>query len=176
MKWKTHLAGGAVAGAVTLAAALNGDFGLPAPPFYVLPLAAGAAALGSLFPDIDNRKSKAGQAAGLISSIVNYLWGHRTLFHSPVLYFLLFFYARDYIGVFLPVMFGFMAGALSHIALDMMNEKGIPLFYPLPGNYHISKIKSQKNKQDTKEEYIVRMATICVAAVIAGRVVVQQIF
>ncbi len=141
MKWKTHIAGGAVAGGVTVAAALRSDFGLRPSPEILLPFAFGFAILGSLFPDVDNRKSKAGHATGSTSTLINCLWGHRTLFHSPILYLGLFLLLNGKIGVFSVLLFGFVSGVISHIALDLLNVKGIPLFYPLPGNFHAASIR-----------------------------------
>ena len=142
MEWKTHIAGGAVAGAVTLTATTLQTMNVPASEWYLHPLVLGFSILGGLVPDIDLRTSKAGQVTGAVSAVIQTLWGHRTLFHAPELYLALYYYGISYLGSFGILLFAFMAGAISHIFLDMLNTKGIPLFYPLPGHYHIASIKS----------------------------------
>lgn len=145
MEWKAHIAGGALAGSVMLTATTLQTMNVPPSPVYLHPLILGAAILGGLVPDIDLKTSKAGQVTGALSLIIQSLWGHRTLFHAPVLYYALYILSKGRLGMFgIPVL-AFMAGAFSHIFLDMMNAKGVPLFYPLPGHYHIATIKTGGN-------------------------------
>lgn len=142
MEWKTHIAGGAVAGAITLTATTLQTMNVPASEWYLHPLVLGFSILGGLTPDIDLRTSKAGQVTGAVSIIIQSLWGHRTLFHAPDLYLGLYYCGVPYLGGFGILLFAFMAGAISHIFLDMLNAKGVPLFYPFPGHYHIASIKT----------------------------------
>ena len=142
MEYKTHIAGGAIAGAVAMTATALQTINVIKPPIFFYPLIFGAAIIGSLTPDIDLRKSKAGQKAGPASTIIQTLWGHRTLFHAPLLYLGLYVVFIQSIGVAQSILFGFVAGAISHIFLDMLNAKGIPLLYPFGGHFHIAKIKN----------------------------------
>lgn len=142
MQWKAHLAGGAVAGAVTLTATTLQTMSLPSSPWYLHPLILGVSMIGGLAPDVDLRTSKAGQVTGAVSLIIQGLWGHRTLFHAPDFYYLLYMIGETYLDKYSILLFAFMAGAFSHIFLDMWNAKGVPLFYPLPGHYHIASLKS----------------------------------
>lgn len=142
MEYKTHIAGGAVAGAVAMTASALKTIAVIDPPIYFYPLMMGAAILGGLTPDIDLRKSKAGQKTGPASTVIQTLWGHRTLFHAPLLYFGLYYLLKPSLGITQSILFAFLAGAISHIFLDMMNAKGIPLLYPFGGHFHIAKVKN----------------------------------
>lgn len=142
MQWKTHIAGGAVAGGVILTAYINKDFSLGNEPLYVVPAILALSVLGGLFPDIDLETSKVGQHAKTMSFIINRFFGHRTIFHAPLLYILVYILLKESLQQYQILLLAFTAGALSHIVLDMFNAKGIPLLYPAKGNYHVAKIKN----------------------------------
>lgn len=142
MEYKTHIAGGAVAGVVAMTATALQTIDVIAPPIYFYPFIFGAAILGSLTPDIDLRKSKAGQKTGPASTVIQMLWGHRTLFHAPLLYFGLFFILKNSVSIAQSILFAFISGAISHIFLDMLNAKGVPLLYPFGGHFHIAKVRN----------------------------------
>lgn len=142
MEYKTHIAGGAVAGAVAITATKLQTIPVINPPVYLYPLIFAAAILGGLTPDVDLRKSKAGQAVGPASRLVQTLWGHRTLFHAPLLYLGLYYIFKNSAGSLQSLLFAFIAGAISHIFLDMLNVKGVPLLYPFGGHFHIAKVKN----------------------------------
>lgn len=142
MQWKTHIWGGAVAGGVILTAYINKDFSLGSEPLYLAPAILGMSVLGGLFPDIDLETSKVGQHAKTMSFIINRFFGHRTIFHAPLLYILVYMLLKEHLQHFHILLLAFTAGALSHIVLDMLNAKGIPLLYPAKGNYHVAKVKN----------------------------------
>lgn len=142
MQWKTHIFGGSVAGGVILTAYFNKDFSLGSEPLFLVPATMAMAVLGGLFPDIDLETSKVGQHAKTMSFIVNRFFGHRTIFHAPLFYLLLYLFLREPLQQYHILLLAFTAGALSHIVLDMCNAKGIPLLYPAKGNYHIAKVKN----------------------------------
>lgn len=136
MTAKTHILGGIAVGLM---------FAITQQKVGVLPLAgtATAAAVGSLFPDIDNRRSKMGSRVKMTSSVIQHTVGHRTLFHSPVFYFILHCLLLLFLpSFFLPYTSAFTLGIASHLALDMLNKKGIPLFYPYPKRFHIAAFRS----------------------------------
>lgn len=142
MQWTTHIAGGAVAAGVIITAYMNHDFSLGSEPAALIPGVFGLAIIGGLTPDIDLKTSKMGQQAKSVSAIINFFFGHRTLFHAPIFYLLLYLVLKAPLLQYHILMLAFTAGALSHIVLDMLNVKGIPLFYPVKGNYHIASIKN----------------------------------
>lgn len=142
MQWKTHIGGGAVAGGVIITAYLNKDFSLGTEPLYIVPALLAMSVLGGLFPDIDLETSKVGQHTKTMSFIINRFFGHRTIFHAPLLYVLVYILLKQPLQQYHILLLAFTAGALSHIVLDMCNAKGIPLLYPAKGNYHVAKIKN----------------------------------
>lgn len=111
-------------------------------PQWMLPLGIACAIGGGLFPDIDWQTSKIGQKIKPISRVINFLFGHRTLFHSPCLYLCIWLLVRDYRPNWFWYAQFFVAGAGSHLMLDMFNAKGIPLFYPWTKHFYLAKIKS----------------------------------
>lgn len=167
MQWKTHLAGGALAGAVAISASICKDYGFGGEPLYFLPLAMGCSLVGGLFPDIDLKTTKAGQAAKPASFLINALWGHRTLFHAPFLYAGAEYLFTGQMKSWAFLLFAFVAGAFSHILLDMLNPKGIPLFYPLPGNYHAMNMR-QGGAGEKAVRLILYVLTACVLTRSAG--------
>lgn len=134
MTAKTHLMGGALSALVAIG-------------YSRIPAAQAAtgllvAAFGSLFPDIDCRNSMLGRLTRPVSTLIGQLFGHRTLFHSPLLYaalFLLFSQNKSH-NIYGHL---FIIGAVSHLFLDMFNSKGIPLFYPCRKRFRLGHIKER---------------------------------
>lgn len=153
MTGKTHMLGGAAAFAAALA--LTGQTN----PGIMTAVAGGATIVGALFPDIDLQTSKAGQAAKPMSFVISHLFGHRTLFHSPLLYILLYLLGTKLGTTWLPLVQAFMLGVSSHIVLDMLNKKGIPLLYPCTKHFYVATVKSGGNA-----EYIVDGMLVMVLA------------
>lgn len=145
MTGKTHLAAGALVGTLAMTMALGHS--LPLQPEGViravtLPVMAVSGVAGALFPDIDWQTSKIGSTVKPISRIINILFGHRTLFHSPILYILVYvFIMQRWPNAYWAIM-PFVLGVASHLLLDMMNYKGISLFYPYQKRFHIISLKS----------------------------------
>lgn len=136
----THMIGGAAAAAVVMLI-VNPD--IQAVPTIIA--AVGAGAVGGLIPDIDHPKSKISKTLRPVSTLVSLLCSHRGLFHTPVLYLLLYSLwvwkcpASEYM-VWGNCLF---AGIFSHILLDCLNPGGIPLLFPLSSKHiHFAKIKT----------------------------------
>lgn len=129
MTGKTHILAGT---AVGCGLALGSIAPLPSS-FVVL-----CAAAGGLFPDIDQRTSRAGSAAPLASWLIQHIFGHRTLFHSPLLYLVAYTSACVFWPQYSFYVEAFVLGAASHLLLDMFNSKGVPLLYPWPHRFHIA--------------------------------------
>jgi len=81
----------------------------------------------SIFPDIDERKSKIGRKYKFTSAIINFIFGHRGFFHSiyiPLILYLIFYYINNEIGI------AILAGYFSHLFMDAMTKNGIRPLYP----------------------------------------------
>ena len=118
MMYYTHLAFG-----LLVSLALSDFFNIENRILFVL-----IAALFSVFPDIDETKSKIGNKNKLISRIINLIFGHRGLFHTiyiPLILFLVFYSIKKEIGV------AILAGYFSHLFIDALTKAGIKPFYPL---------------------------------------------
>lgn len=135
MTGKTHMAAGLLAG--QLLAIYAGGYPTISAEYGAI---VGVAALGSLLPDIDHRKSKISQsniATKTASVAVNMAFKHRGLTHTP------FFILLAYIGLtglillsgigpfYMLLNKAFALGMISHIFLDMLNKEGIMPIYPI---------------------------------------------
>ena len=86
------------------------------------------AALFSIFPDIDERKSKIGKKYKFTSRIINFLFGHRGFFHSiyiPLIVYSIFYNIINEIGI------AVLVGYFSHLFMDAMTRQGIRPLYPI---------------------------------------------
>jgi len=85
--------------------------------------------LGSLIPDIDFSRSKVGRKFGFISEVIEFVFGHRRLFHSLffaiLLGFLIYYLFNLRFGIL------FFIGYLSHLVVDGLTKEGVRLFHPL---------------------------------------------
>lgn len=133
MEASTHIVGGLLAGMVLSSVSLLDPM-----------LVAGTctvATISSLIPDVDLCTSKMGHKTKPVSFVINKLFGHRTLFHSPILYIAIHFLMMKYLAGYEWMIAAFTIGIASHLFLDMLNRKGIPLFYPISKHYHLATIK-----------------------------------
>lgn len=146
MQGRTHLVGGLAVGLAMLSLER-----LQMPMEEAL-ICLGAAAVGSLIPDIDTPESKLGHLVKPLALILNRTTGHRGLTHSPLFIAILYLLLEAIIpGFHDPALF-FAAGMLSHLVLDMSSQKGIPLLYPLPYKFHIASFRNS-----SLEEFTIRM-------------------
>lgn len=86
--------------------------------------------LFSLLPDIDETRSRIGRKNKLASKTINFIFGHRGLFHTiyiPLLLFLILILFNVKIIIGTAVFIGY----LSHLFLDAITRQGIRPFYPL---------------------------------------------
>jgi len=83
----------------------------------------------SLLPDIDMAKSKIGKKTGFVSKIIEFLFGHRGIFHTiyPAVGLFILFY---YLGYKL-IAFSALIGYLSHLLIDGLTLSGVNLLKPL---------------------------------------------
>ncbi len=80
------------------------------------------------FPDIDQYKSKIGRKFGIISRLINFIFGHRGIIHSLV--FLIPLTIVIWI-IFKNLYIPFLLGFLSHLILDGLTLQGINFLYPV---------------------------------------------
>ncbi len=84
--------------------------------------------LGSIFPDIDDGKSKMKKASGIIGSIISFFFKHRGIFHSFLFALLglglISFFWKSYYA------WAFFIGYLVHLLGDALTPHGITFFYP----------------------------------------------
>lgn len=134
MKGATHIAGGAVAGlALTAVLDLNATQAITA---------TACTMVGSLLPDIDICTSKAGRTIAPASFLIQLFIGHRTLFHAPLLYILLYAAAAKLFPEHIFVAGAALIGVASHLLLDMLNPAGVPLLWPVPKKIHVARFQS----------------------------------
>lgn len=100
--------------------------------------------VGSLFPDIDLPSSTIGKSVKPLSLIINRLFGHRGLFHAPLLYLLAASALISGIkgSIWFALVLGFFYGITLHLLQDMMTRDGIPFFYPVTKKISLSRMKT----------------------------------
>lgn len=104
--------------------------------------------IGSLFPDIDQRKSSISQMYPFLSKHLGSKCRHRGFTHSLlclaliilILYTIL--HVSNFNIIFLIIFIGFICGYISHLILDFFTAEGIELFFPWKANFKIAKIKT----------------------------------
>jgi len=82
----------------------------------------------SIFPDIDERKSKIGKKYKKTSTVINFIFGHRGFFHSiyiPLFLYFIFYYINIEIGI------AVLVGYFSHLFMDALTKNGIRPLYPI---------------------------------------------
>lgn len=153
MTYTTHLLGG-VAASLFLASAL----GVSDEMTYAA--IAGGAAIGSLLPDIDHRKSKISNrniGTQLTSSVVSLFFSHRGVIHTPI--FIAFLGAlilpasvafADQYWFANYTALGVLAGMISHLVMDTLNPGGIMWLFPLSRRrIHLARIKTSSMAEKT---------------------------
>ncbi|MDP6600053.1 MAG: metal-dependent hydrolase [Candidatus Woesearchaeota archaeon] len=118
MMYYTHLAFG-----IFIALLAIDFFNIQNKLFFIL-----IAIMFSVFPDIDERKSKMGRENKIISTIINFMFGHRGFIHSiyiPLILYLVFYYINKEIGI------AVLTGYFSHLFTDALTKQGIRPLAPL---------------------------------------------
>jgi hypothetical protein len=90
------------------------------------------AALASLLPDIDLPPSKIGRLFWFVSVPLERRFGHRTLTHSAVMVLAVAVLSWP-LTLIQPLYWGCVVGGYwSHLWIDMLNIRGVDLFWPSP--------------------------------------------
>lgn len=130
MLWRTHFAGGMLAG--TGAGLL----------FQSDPLLfASVAGFASLLPDLDSPKSKLGRKTAPASALINAVVGHRGAMHSLLAAGLISaasLFALRPLQLNPLLSLAVTAGYVSHLLLDALNPQGVPLLWPWEKRFHAS--------------------------------------
>lgn len=140
MRGKSHLIQGAALGFV---ATQLGDFNEINTVVFI-----SSCIFGSLLPDLDIETSTIGRELPPVSRIVNRCFGHREVWHTPFVGFLIFtalFFLTKIFGmtIILPGLVGFFLGWLGHLHLDSYTASGIMWLYPFTKKrFHVFPIKS----------------------------------
>lgn len=122
MTGKTHAAFGILLG-TTYALHYSYDVGISAAMI-------GTTAAASLFPDICHTGSRIGRKFKLISTLISFFFGHRTLTHS-LLFVAVCGIVLMMLNIQLTYIICWIIGMLSHILLDMLTPRGVSLFFPV---------------------------------------------
>jgi len=117
MMYRTHLAFGLLAGLIAINYFNTNKY-----------IFIAAVLFGSIFADIDESGSYIGKRTGFLSWAIEFLFGHRGIFHSLLLASLLFlgFVAFGYVVLGA----GFLVGYVSHLIADALTVGGVRMFYP----------------------------------------------
>ena len=135
MNGKTHILGGLTLGVLgaTFTKSLPGASVNEIIPFALF---LGSCTTGAILPDIDKRKTKISSKHPIISFFIRIFTTHRGITHSPFLYIIItgslassYFIDKNIWSYY--IFAGISLGYASHLFLDMLNPKGIPLFYPI---------------------------------------------
>ncbi len=158
MTYKTHVLGGILAGLIVAQATNSND----------LAVVVGVSAVFSLAPDIDIPNSKVGNKFGIVSKGINKAFGHRGLFHSPLLYLVIGFLLRNRVPY--SLLLGALVGIGSHLFLDMFNSTGVPVLYPISR----SKISFAKIKTRSTGETLFAILLIVGIIVVSYTILTNQ--
>lgn len=156
MNNKTHKIGGVCSGLIASTLLFSNNFGVEG--LLSSALIVSGATIGSLAPDVDHPESKVGRKFILkpISIFINKVFGHRTITHSVVISIfmtiillsstLLFTGISNFI--YSNIIIGFCVGWFSHLLLDLLTVKGIPVFYPfIKKKYNLLRFKTNKDEE-----------------------------
>ncbi len=84
--------------------------------------------LGSILPDIDERKSKINRWSGILGIVIAFFFKHRGLFHSILFHLGIFFIIYHFFNLYYAS--GLFIGYLAHVLGDGVTLMGLSLFYP----------------------------------------------
>lgn len=122
MTGRTHLVGGAAAASAAIAITM--------PSYAGAAMLLGGGLLGGLLPDIDKRGSKISNRFPLVNSFVSVFFTHRGLLHDITFYatLALLVFPAWRAGGYPAFILGLFLGIFSHLFLDGLNGRGVPVF------------------------------------------------
>lgn len=141
MTGKTHIAGGAAAGACI-------GFALHLPINQLLACCA-AGGIGGLIPDLDASRSIITSHTGIVGATVSHVTRHRGIMHTPIVYvvlnyilWLMMFRSAPISHPGTLVLCGLFSGEISHLILDSLNHVGIMWLWPYPKRFSVLHVSS----------------------------------
>lgn len=135
MKGPTHIAAGTLAGLI-LSQAICPEQSTQAIAVIAI------TAAGSIMPDIDVGTSKLGRRIPALSYTIQFLFGHRGIFHSLILWALPLLYLHISYPEYRLFVWSCGCGIATHLLLDMLNPAGIPLLWPWNKRIHLAEFQS----------------------------------
>ena len=122
------------------------------------------AAVASLLPDVDLPPAKIGRLFWFVSVPLERRFGHRTLTHSAVMLLAVAALAAP-LWLIQPLYYGAVIGGYwSHLWLDMLNIRGIDLFWPSPLRVVTPGNRNWRLEVGSKEEMILLSGLLVAAA------------
>lgn len=89
-----------------------------------------AASISSILPDIDTKQSTIGKVLFLISKPLEQKFGHRSITHSFLGYFLFSAFCLPLFFIQKTWFIAALIGYFSHLVIDCLNKTGTPFLYP----------------------------------------------
>lgn len=165
MNGETHKIGGVCAGIIAGAILIEPPYTLDK--LTLTGVLIGGSLIGSLMPDIDHKGTTIGSKFKLISIVINNLFGHRGATHAPIVHMLITTILlilggglTDYPKlIYTSFVIGLFIGGISHLLLDSITVKGIPLLYPI-SNRKFRLCKLTVGKQELLIQAILVVLTI----------------
>lgn len=169
MNGKTHKIGGLCAGIIATSMIIEAPYSFEK--LFIGGVLIGGSVLGSLMPDIDLPSSTVGKRVKPISYLINQIFGHRGITHTPILHIICSIFLLILGGgltgfiklTYLSFVIGLFVGGVSHLVLDAMTVKGIPFLYPFSKKRQ--RIASFTTGQD---EFIVQVITVGFTILVMG--------
>lgn len=123
--------------------------------------------LGGTFPDVDAKNNNWNKIFGSI-----FKFRHRGKMHSLIPYIIVYFIIynkiltsvqkHELVTLYIIAISGFLVGVISHLVLDIITVRGVPILYPFSKkNYSILKLKTEKH-----DKYISFILKILIAVYI----------
>lgn len=167
MLGRTHLSAGILTGEIVVLASGKTDT-----TSAIILIA--TAAVGSLLPDIDHPQSMLSSSNRIsqnVSESISAVTQHRGFTHTlafiALILFGLFLLINPYTAYTNTVLVGILAGFLSHMVLDTLNEKGIMWFWPLSAHHiHIMKIRTGSRWESFVRWLCNVAATVCLGYIL----------
>jgi len=169
MNGKTHKIGGVCAGIIATSMLIEAPYSFDK--ILIGGVLIGGSIIGSLMPDIDLPSSTVGKKVKPLSYLIHQIFGHRGITHTPILHIIcsifLLLLGGSLTGIirliYLGFVMGLFVGGISHIILDSMTVKGLPLFYPFTKKkYRIA------NFTTGQDEFIVQVITVGVTLLVVS--------
>lgn len=140
MTYRTHVIGG-IALATLMSSVVEPQMGSEVILYY------GMAVVGSILPDIDHPKSWLSQKIPVLHYPFR-VFGHRGATHSLLAVAMILIIMGAIFGGS-GITMGIVIGYMSHILLDTLNPRGVPLLYPLTKEkYKIGRIHTGEWGED----------------------------